>query len=48
MKDETKQWLNYANENLESSKILLENFLFNPSLQNAQQSIEKNLIIKLL
>jgi len=43
MKDETKQWLNYANENLESSKILLESFLFNPSLQNAQQSIEKNI-----
>ena len=41
MKDETKQWLNYANENFESSKILLESFLYNPSLQNAQQSIEK-------
>lgn len=41
MKDETKQWLKYADENLESSKILLESFLYNPSLQNAQQSIEK-------
>ena len=41
MKDETSQWLKYANENLESSKILLESFLYNPSLQNAQQSIEK-------
>ena len=46
MKDETKQWLKYANENLESSKILLESFLFNPSLQNAQQSIEKNICLK--
>ena len=43
MKDETLQWLKFADENLESSKILLESFLFNPSLQNAQQSIEKNI-----
>jgi HEPN domain-containing protein len=43
MKDETKIWLNYANENFKSSKILLDSFLFNPSLQNAQQSIEKYL-----
>jgi HEPN domain-containing protein len=43
MKDETKQWLNYANENLQSSKILLDSHLYNPSLQNAQQSIEKNI-----
>ncbi len=41
MKDETKQWLNYADENLQSSLILLESLLFNPVLQNAQQSIEK-------
>jgi HEPN domain-containing protein len=43
MKDETQQWLHFAKENLESSKILLESFLFNPSLQNSQQSIEKNI-----
>jgi len=43
MKDETKQWLNYADENLQSSKILLESHLYNPSLQNSQQSIEKNI-----
>jgi HEPN domain-containing protein len=43
MKDETKIWLDYANENFKSSKILLDSFLFNPSLQNAQQSIEKYL-----
>ena len=41
MKDETKQWLKYAEENLQSSKILLDSHLYNPSLQNAQQSIEK-------
>ncbi len=41
MKEETKQWLKYADENLKSSEILLESFLYNPSLQNAQQSIEK-------
>jgi len=41
MKAETKQWINYANENLESAKILSESFLYNPSLQNTQQSIEK-------
>ncbi len=41
MKDETKQWLKYADENLESSKILCESHLYNPSLQNSQQSIEK-------
>ena len=36
MKDETKLWLKYADENFKSSKILLESFLFNPSLQNTQ------------
>ena len=43
MKDETKQWLEYANENLESAKVLLDNKLFNPCLQNAQQAVEKML-----
>jgi HEPN domain-containing protein len=41
MKDETKQWLKFADENLESSKILCKSLLYNPSLQNSQQSIEK-------
>ena len=45
MKDETKQWLNYADENLQSSKILLESHLYNPSLQNSQQCIEKYILI---
>lgn len=41
MKEETNIWLNYARENLDSSKILLESKLYNPSLQNAQQTVEK-------
>lgn len=41
MKDETKIWLEYAKENLKSSKVLLENKLYNPCLQNIQQSVEK-------
>ena len=43
MKSETQTWLNYAEENLQSSKILLDRNLYNPSLQNAQQSVEKSL-----
>jgi len=43
MKNETKQWLEYANENFISAKILLESELYNPTLQNSQQSIEKYL-----
>ncbi|MBL7067342.1 MAG: HEPN domain-containing protein [Candidatus Marinimicrobia bacterium] len=43
MKDETKTWLDYSKENLESSKILIKRKLFNPCLQNIQQSIEKAL-----
>jgi HEPN domain-containing protein len=46
MKSETKIWLDYAEENLKSSKILLDNKLYNlynPSLQNTQQSVEKAL-----
>lgn len=41
MKEETKIWLNYAKENLKSSEILLKSKLYNPSLQNAQQTVEK-------
>jgi HEPN domain-containing protein len=43
MKDETKRWLEYANENLESAHVLLNSGLFNPCLQNAQQAVEKAL-----
>lgn len=43
MKDQTKKWLEYADENLQSAKVLLDNELFNPCLQNVQQSVEKML-----
>jgi len=43
MKDETKKWLEYADENLKSAKVLLDNKLVNPCLQNAQQAVEKML-----
>jgi len=43
MKDETKLWLNYAEENLKSAEILLKSHLYNPILQNTQQAIEKYL-----
>jgi len=43
MKDETKLWLEYADENLKSSQILIKSELYNPVLQNAQQSVEKNI-----
>ena len=41
MKDETKMWLDYAAENLESARILLKSSLFNACLQNVQQCVEK-------
>jgi HEPN domain-containing protein len=43
MKEETKNWLTYSEENLEAAKVLLNNKLFNPCLQSIQQSIEKAL-----
>ena len=43
MKDETRTWLNYAEENLASAKVLRKSELFNPCLQNVQQSVEKAL-----
>jgi HEPN domain-containing protein len=43
MKDQTKKWLEYAEENLRSAKVLLDNELFNPCLQNVQQAVEKML-----
>ena len=43
MKGEARIWLNYAEENLKSSEILLQNSLYNPCLQNAQQCVEKAL-----
>ena len=43
MKNETKVWLRYSKENLDSAKVLVESKLFNPCLQNVQQSVEKSL-----
>jgi HEPN domain-containing protein len=43
MKDETRLWLVYAQENLTSALVLLKSRLFNPCLQNAQQAVEKSL-----
>ena len=43
MKDETQKWLTYAAENLSSARLLLKSKLYNPCLQNVQQSVEKNL-----
>ncbi|MEA3547719.1 MAG: HEPN domain-containing protein [Thermodesulfobacteriota bacterium] len=43
MKNETRTWLSYADENLKAAKILLKHDLYNPCLQNVQQSIEKSL-----
>ena len=43
MKDETKIWLKYAEENLESARILFQSKLYNPCLQNVQQAVEKAL-----
>jgi len=43
MKDETKIWLDYSKENLDSAKVLMKSKLFNPCLQNVQQCVEKSL-----
>ena len=41
LKDETKTWLHYGDENLQSAHVLLTSKLFNPCLQNVQQAVEK-------
>ena len=41
MKDETRLWMKYAEENFKSAKVLKESKLFNPCLQNIQQAVEK-------
>lgn len=43
MNAETKTWLTYAGENFASAKVLLENGLYNPCLQNVPQAVEKML-----
>lgn len=41
MKKDTELWLRYAEENLRSAEVLLDSGLFNPSLHNSQQAVEK-------
>jgi len=48
MKDEARIWMNYAEENLQAARLLLKQSLYNPCLQNTQQSIEKALKALLL
>ncbi len=48
MKDEARVWLTYAEENLKAAQLLLAQKLYNPCLQNVQQSIEKALKALLL
>ena len=43
MRDETRIWLGYADENLASARILADHGLLNPCLQSAQQAVEKML-----
>jgi HEPN domain-containing protein len=43
MKDDARNWIKYADENLQSAKLLLKAGILNPCLQNAQQSVEKSL-----
>jgi HEPN domain-containing protein len=43
MNDEARLWLSYARENCLVAELSLERELFNPSLQNAQQAVEKSL-----
>ena len=41
MKDETKSWLRYADENFQSARVLIESRLYNPCIHNIQQAVEK-------
>ena len=41
MKGESRNWLEYANKDLRSAKLLLGSSLFNPCFQNIQQAVEK-------
>lgn len=43
MSDDVHVWLRYAEDNLQAARLLLDNGLFNPCLQNAQQAAEKSL-----
>ncbi len=48
MKDDTRAWVNYALDNIAAAKLLVQQSLYNPCLQNVQQAIEKILKALLL
>lgn len=41
MRNETQQWIEYAEQDYQSAHILLQSHLYNPCLYHIQQSIEK-------
>ena len=41
MKDETRLWFQYAQENRRTAHLVRESGLLNPCLQNCQQAVEK-------
>ena len=41
MKEETRHWLDYADQDAQSARILLQSRLYNPCLYHSQQAIEK-------
>jgi HEPN domain-containing protein len=43
MSDEARVWIRYAQDNLHVAELCLDHGLFNPSVQNAQQAVEKSL-----
>jgi len=43
MKDETRLWLAYADENLDIARLSLERDYLNACLQNSQQAVEKGI-----
>lgn len=43
MKDETRQWLNYATEDIGAARAVLNAGYLNACLQNCQQAVEKAL-----
>ena len=43
MSIESQHWLNYARENLAVCRLCLSSGLWNPCLQNGQQTVEKSL-----
>ena len=45
MKDETQQWIDYAEQDKQSARILLQSHLYNPCLYHVQQSIAKCLLV---